>query len=147
DDAQGARAARADERKTQETRCGGIGHAGAGRQQALEDAPGNGPGDEADPQDGRTEGARRAVRRRRNGGRSGRPARPRRPRRRGWGATAPRPAEPSQEKLSFKRLDRKGKYPWQFRSGFRAAAPRSARITASWSPTAAARATASTSSR
>ena len=45
----------------------GVGHRRAGRQQAAEDAPGNGPRDEADPQDGRAQGLGAAVRRRRHG--------------------------------------------------------------------------------
>ncbi len=62
DDVEGAQAPRTAQRQAQEARRGGLGHAGAGRQQAAQDAPGNGARDEADQEDGRAQGPRRAVR-------------------------------------------------------------------------------------
>jgi signal recognition particle subunit SRP54 len=67
---------------------GGLGLRRSGSLLGALDAPGNGPGDDADPQVGRHQGPRRAARRRRHGG-HGRPRRTWR-RRRGWTARVAR---------------------------------------------------------
>ena len=72
DDGQGTRSARTAQCQAQDPRRQGVGDSGAGRQQAHQDAPGNGARDEADPQDGRVEGAGGDVRRWRRYGRPGR---------------------------------------------------------------------------
>ena len=163
DDAQGTRAARSAQRQAQDSRRQRLGHPGPGHQQAHQDAPGNGARDEADQEDGRDEGSRQAVRRRRRA-RHGRAWR-----QHGWGRRSAgawrrrspragrqhaRQSQPVAQEVDFRFIRFIGhsifwkgstKCPFPFVS--RAAARRSARIIASSFRTAAARATASISSR
>jgi signal recognition particle subunit SRP54 len=85
DDAKGARAPRTAQRQAQDPRRQRFGHAGAGRQQAAQDAPGNGPRDEADKEDGRAQGPGRDVRQGRHGRRDAGSYRRRRPKLPGLG--------------------------------------------------------------